>query len=410
MVCGSNLSVAARVQSRPFPACGTVGRDPDAWMRMTDCEKEALMESKPGAGDGAAGKIRFGIVGSGWRSEFFLRVARALPDRFAVTGLVTRDEETGRRIEAEWNVQAFASVDDLVASTSPSFVVVSVPRQVAPRIIGSLAEQRVPVLSETPPAADLEALTSLYELVGRGAVIQVAEQYHLSPLLRSQLFVAASGRLGNISEAQVAQCHDYHGVSIMRRALGVGFEDVSITASVFESPLTKGPGRKGDPREEEVVTASALQARFDFGGRLGVYDFAPEQYYSWIRGNRLLIRGHRGEINNLDLRYLADFQTPIFSDFRRIMTGAGGNMEGLFLRGILAGDEWVHTNDFMPARLNDDELAIAECLVRMDEHVQGGPDLYSLAEASQDHYLSLLMKEAAATGTAVRSRRQVWSS
>ncbi|MFB9796730.1 Gfo/Idh/MocA family oxidoreductase [Arthrobacter citreus] len=132
MVCGSNLSVAARVQSRLFPACGTVGRDPDAWMRMTDCEKEALMESKPGAGDGAAGKIRFGIVGSGWRSEFFLRVARALPDRFAVTGLVTRDEETGRRIEAEWNVQAFASVDDLVASTSPSFVVVSVPRQVAP--------------------------------------------------------------------------------------------------------------------------------------------------------------------------------------------------------------------------------------------------------------------------------------
>jgi hypothetical protein len=87
----------------------------------------------------------------------------------------------------------------------------------------------------------------------------------------------------------------------------------------------------------------------------------------------------------------------------------GGNLEGFFLRGIMAGSEWMFTNDFIPARLSDDEIAIAECLVRMDRHVQGGPDLYSLAEASQDHYLSLLMHEAAATGQPVRSRAQIWS-
>ena len=35
--------------------------------------------------------INFGIVGTGWRSEFFLRIAAACPDKFRVVGLVTRD-------------------------------------------------------------------------------------------------------------------------------------------------------------------------------------------------------------------------------------------------------------------------------------------------------------------------------
>lgn len=354
-------------------------------------------------------RISFGIVGSGWRSEFFLRVAQELPSRFHVNGLVTRSEVTGRRIKDTWGVQPFASIEDLVAATSPSFVVVSVPRDVAPLTIQRLSELRVPVLTETPPGPDLEGLTSLYELVRRGAIIQVAEQYHLSPLLRAQLQIAASGHLGRVSQVLVAQCHDYHGVSIMRRALRVGFGDVTITASTFESPLVQGPSRHGDPEQEVVITAEQVSARFDYGDRLGVYDFAAEQYFSWIRANRLLVRGDRGEINDLDVRYLADYRTPVSTSLRRVAAGEGGNLEGFFLRGILAGTEWVFTNHFMPARLSDDELAIAECLVRMADHVQGGPDLYSLAEASQDHYLSLLMQEAAATGEPVRSRPQVWS-
>lgn len=367
--------------------------------------KSSIAESTSSAG----GRIRFGIVGSGWRSEFFLRVARELPERFDVVGLVTRSEDTGRRIRDIWGVRSFASIEDLVAATSPAFVVVSVPRDVAPQIIRRLAELRVPVLTETPPGPDIRALSSLYELVRQGAVVQVTEQYHLSPLLRAQLHLAASGRLGRVSQVLVAQCHDYHGVSIMRRALGVGFDAVTITASIFESPLVQGPSRHGDPQQEVVITAEQVSARFDFGDRLGVYDFAAEQYFSWIRANRLLVRGDRGEINDLDVRYLADYRTPVSTSLRRMAAGEGGNLEGFFLRGIMAGTEWVFTNDFMPARLSDDELAIAECLVRMAEHVQGGPDLYSLAEASQDHYLSLLMQEAAATGEPVRSRPQVWS-
>ena len=354
-------------------------------------------------------RIDFAIVGSGWRSLFFLRIARELPERFRVVGLVTRSDATGTEIETAWGVPTYRTIDQLLSHTTPKFAVVSVPRAVAPETITRLAGHGVPVLTETPPGPDVESMLPLHQLVADGAIIQVAEQYHLSPLLFAQLAIARSGQLGEISQVLVAQCHDYHGVSIIRRALGVGFSDVRITASSFESPLLRGPDRAGDPTEETWVTSHQVTARLEFGDQLGVYDFATEQYRSWIRANRLLIRGDRGEINNLDVSYLKDFRTPMFHTIRRVDTGEGGNLEGKFLRGLIAGDEWVYCSPFIPGRLTDDELAIADCLVRMSAHVDGGPEFYSLAEASQDHYLQLLIRQALATGEPVTSTRQPWA-
>ncbi|HEV7956450.1 MAG TPA: Gfo/Idh/MocA family oxidoreductase [Marisediminicola sp.] len=358
----------------------------------------------------AAGKITFAIVGSGWRSEFLLRIARELPDHFEIAGLVTRDPKKGRAIESRWAVPTYRDLDQLVAATTPKFVVVSVPREVAPSVISRLVEHGLPVLTETPPGIDGNATLPLHQFVAQGAIIQVAEQYHLSPLLSAQLRIAASGRLGTISQATVAQCHDYHGVSVLRKALGVGFSDARITASSFDSPLAKGPDRQGDPASESFVTAHQVTARLEFGDKLGVYDFADQQYFSWIRANRLLIRGDRGEINDLEVRYLQNFATPMFHTIRRIDTGQGGNLEGHFLRGLIAGDEWVYRNPFMPGRLSDDEIAVADCLERMAAHVDGGPAFYSLAEASQDLYLGLQIKQAVETGETVWAREQVWSS
>jgi hypothetical protein len=355
-------------------------------------------------------QIVFGIVGRGWRSEFFLRIARELPERFAVAGLVTRDAAIGQAIEQRWGIPTFRTAADLAAATNPEFVVVSVPREAAPDVIEDLTQLGLPALTETPPAADVESLMRVHRLTEAGALIQVAEQYHLSPLLRAQLAIAQSGRLGKISYAMVAQCHDYHGVSLIRRALGIDFEDALITASTFESPLAVGPGRDGDPSVDLSVTAHQVSARLDFGDRLGVYDFAGEQYFSWIRKNRIVIRGDRGEIADTEVRSLVDFHTPMYSDIRRVDTGEGGNLEGKYLRGIISGDRWEYTNGFMPGRLSDDELAIAECLVRMSDYVAGGPAFYSVAEAAQDHYLALLIAESVRTGAPVQSHRQGWAS
>jgi hypothetical protein len=337
-----------------------------------------------------APQIRFGIVGSGWRSAFFLRIARALPERFAVTGLVTRSADTGRALEEEWGIRTFRTAAELLAAEAPSFVVVSVPRSAAPDVIADLVDRGVAVLTETPPGETVEDLERLDALERQGARIEVAEQYPLSPLLAAQLAIAASGRLGRISQAQVAQCHDYHGVRVMRRALGIGFEDATITAQRFSSPLVAGPDRDGDPVREEVVTAE-------------------QQYFSWIRRNRLLVRGERGEIVDEHVSWLLDATTPTWADIARVETGQGGNLEGQHLRGLLLGSEWVYENPFAPGRLADDEIAIAQCLVEMHAHAAGGPSTNPLAEASQDHHLALLMHEAATTGKPVRSTRRAWA-
>lgn len=357
----------------------------------------------------AVGTTRFAVVGSGWRTGFFLRVAQALPEQFTATAVITRSKETGVEIEEQWGVDTFRSLEDLPAAARPDFVVVSVPPTAAPGVIRQAVGLGYPVLAETPPGGSIEALEQLYALVTDGAVIQVAEQYHLSPLLSAQISLARSGRIGAVSQALVAQCHDYHGVSVIRRALGIGFEDAEVNASSFRYSMVKGPTRAGDPATEEYQDVNQISARLDFGGRLGVYEFAPEQYRSWIRSNRLLVRGDRGEIKDSEIRSLQDFRTPMFTGIRRVSTGEGGNMEGHYLRGLVAGDQWVYRNRFAPARLFDDEIAVATCLARMKEHIDGGPELYSLAEAAQDFYLSQLIRESARTGRPVQSEPQVWA-
>ncbi len=63
-----------------------------------------------------------------------------------------------------------------------------------------------------------------------------------------------------------------------------------------------------------------------------------------------------------------------------------------------------------PRRFPDDELAIATCLARMDEYVRTGRECYSLAEACQDHYLSLLCQQAVREGREIRAEPQEWAS
>src|SRR5262249_30480009 len=164
-------------------------------------------------------------------------------------------------------------------------------------------------------------------------------------------------KLGTVTQAQVAVAHGYHGVSLIRKFLGVTFEPVAIRARRFVSPLVAGPHRGVLPTQETIVQSSQIIAHLDFGDNLGIFDFTVDQYHPWIRSPRLLVRGERGEINNTEVRYLVDFCTPLNYTLSRRDAGHGGNLEGFYLKGIWGGNEWLYTNPFIPARLNDDEIA-----------------------------------------------------
>ncbi len=350
-----------------------------------------------------------GIVGGGWRAEFFLQVIRELPDLFRVSGVVVRDASRASLLGQTWGVATYGTVEELVKRTTPGFVVVSVAKPAAPAVIRELVAHGLPILAETPPAPDLDGLKELYRLTLDGAHIQVAEQYAFQPLHAARIAVAQSGRLGSVSQAQVSVTQDYHAMSLIRRLLGLQFEDAVIRAQRFLSPIVAGPTRQGPPTEEKTVVVPQIIAQLDFGDKLGIYDYANDQHRSWVRSSRVLVRGDRGEIHDTRVRYLRDFITPITLDLLRQDAGQEGNLEGYFHKGILLGDDWVYRNPFAPARLNDDEIAVATSLADMAAYVQGGPPVYSLAEAAQDHYLGLMVHQAIESGQPMRTTRQIWA-
>jgi predicted dehydrogenase len=349
----------------------------------------------------------FAIVGSGWRAEFYLRIAAELADRFRVSGLLTRHPATRASIAAEWAVPTPATLDELLAA-GPTFVVISVPWAATPGLLAELADRSVPVLSETPPAPDLAGLRGLQPLARRGARIQVAEQYPFQPLHAARLAIARSGRLGPISQAQISAAHGYHGVDLIRQFLGDRFGPVSIRAQRFEATIVAGSDRAGPPREERIVPSRQVIATLDFDGRLGVYDFSEDQYFSWIRSKRVLVRGERGEIHDSTVSYLVDATAPVELELQRHETGRDGNLEGLGLVGITLGEEWLVRNEFAAARLTDDELAVATCLARMAEYVDGGPAWCDLADGVHDHFLGLMIDEAIASDGPIRVNGHLW--
>ncbi|MBB6731822.1 Gfo/Idh/MocA family protein [Cohnella zeiphila] len=354
------------------------------------------------------GPVPFGIIGHGWRADFYLRIARELPERFEVARMLVRREETAAKLRSEWGVEAFTDIDAFLDGSEMPFVVVSVPRDACAVYIRELAKRGVPVLAETPPARDLAGLTELYAAVGPDTKVQVAEQLLFQPMHAARIALARSGRLGPISQAQVSVSHGYHGVSLIRQLLGVSFEDAEIRGERFLSPIVQGPGRDGPPKEEAVKMTRQDLATLRFGDRLGVFDFTGEQYFSWIRSSRVLVRGLRGEIVNEDAAWLESFDTPVLTKFSRVDNGFGPNLLGHHYSGVLLGSEWIYRNPFAPGKLTDDEIAIATALDKMADYAEGGPSFYSLAEASQDHYLGMLIDQAIESDTTIVSERQIW--
>lgn len=349
------------------------------------------------------------LVGAGWRGQTFARVIAALPDQFRLSGVVTRDPSKCAEIVRHHGVQCSTDLHASLRRDPAAFVLLATPWASTAALIETLSTltPRVPVLAETPPAPDLEGLQRLASVPG-AAGVQIAEQYPLQPAHAARLALAKSGKLGQISFASASVAHGYHAVALIRRALDVGFELPKITTHGFKARLVEGPARNGPPASDQTRESTRVVSWLDFGHKLGEYDFDGAQYFSWIRGRRLLIRGDRGELENDCVRWLSDYRTPIETRLTRSAAGEDGNLEGLALRGIVADGAMVYRSSFFPARLSDDELAMAELLAGMTRYVRGGPAVYPLADGCQDQYLALCIERALSTGQTVTPEPQAW--
>jgi hypothetical protein len=357
---------------------------------------------------------RFGLIGTGWRSEYFARIAAALPEHVSIGAVTSRRPESANAFGRLWGIDVAADVDDLLARDL-DFVLVSVPRAIAPELIRAAVAAGKPVLTETPPAAELGDLRELYGALGHDSPVQVAEQYQFQPHHAARIAIVRSGLIGPVSSTRVSAAHGYHGVSLIRLLLGIGFEDVTIRAANVPDRVLTGNGRDGFASELTPSTPGRTVAQLDVttgpGGtaQAGLFDFDGEQYFSPIRSRHVAVSGERGEISDLDVSRWVGPGHAITEPIARDVMGIDGDLDGSTLRRLTLGEKVVWTNEFGDVRLSDDELAGARALVRMAAFARGGESFYGLADGCHDHYLSLLIDEAAAGGGTLRSEAQPWS-
>lgn len=359
------------------------------------------------------GKIRFGIIGGGWRSTFFVTAARQMPETFGVTGVLMRDPAKAKAFSIAHDVKTFLSFDQFAAA-APDFVVVSLPRSVSMDYLRLLIKMGIPVLCETPPAWDVDSLRQLWELsLLHHAKIQVAEQYFARPMIAAKLKAVQQGIIGEPCYANLSVCHGYHGINLIRRFLGVGFENAVISGQSFSMPTTQTCSRAGEYAPDEYVETQAKRdiATLAFqNGKVGLYDFSGEQYRSFIRCNSLRVLGDKGQIQDDTAYYLVPDGSPAISSFTRMDQGINDHIDGFCLRSVSLGEREYYKNPFIPARLGDDELAVAYCLYQMAMWLQGKePPFYPLEEALQDTYLAICLEKALESKAPVETTPQPWA-
>jgi hypothetical protein len=209
----------------------------------------------------------------------------------------------------------------------------------------------------------------------------------------------------------VSSTHGYHAVSLMRQFLGAGYGPVTVGAGRYPSLLADPIDPKGWRHDLTPKPAETVLAVLDFGeGRMGRYDFTSNQWWNPLRPDHLLVRGSAGEISDETVVRMADEVTPITSSIVRASTGLGMNYEGLDLTHISLDGSVLFRNAYEGARLSDDDIGVAELLTRTGRWVQDQAEPpYPLAEACQDHLVSLAIDKAAATGEVVQTEVEAWA-
>ncbi|MDR1236945.1 MAG: Gfo/Idh/MocA family oxidoreductase [Propionibacteriaceae bacterium] len=355
--------------------------------------------------------IRFAAIGTGWRTEFFLRVAKAVPEQLQVAVVVGRTASSIQRLAEQYGVATSLDVADL-ASHAPEFVAASVPWAATPSLTAELAEAGYHVYCETPPAPDLAGLRALWERVGsRAELIQIGEQYYRMPGHAARLSVVRDGVIGRPNSVEIASTHMYHAVALIRDYLAVGMRPAVARASKFSAglldPLTFNGWVENPVPQPRTSTVGTL----DFGdGQYGLYNFVDNQWWNPLLSRRIAIRGSNGEIvDNTVLRLVDGDPVTSAIEYRRV--GVDMSLEGNEVIHASFDGKVIYRNQFRGSYLSEDDIAVADHLVAMGKYVRGeGPAPYPLADGCQDHALALAIEESATSGQPIPVQAEPWTN
>ena len=364
-------------------------------------------------------KYRFVIVGSGWRSLFFVRIAKALPHLFEVCALLCRTEEKAKRIAEENGIYTTTSIEECKAM-KPDFVVVAVNKASMTEVSMEWMGYGFTVLCETPAALSVDALNELWHLHCEGGRLIVAEQYLYEPLCQAKRKLIDKGLIGERSFLHLSAAHEYHGASLMRVYLNETAEAAfRVSAKAYTFPTVETLSRYEKITDGRIAEKARTVATFEFAdGKVCVYEFDSEQYRSPIRNNYVKLQGVRGEMKDEAFFWLDDSNEPrkgrLFSE-GRVFTRESENpnlKNGFECQEIRllqedVEEEVLYETAFKGYDLSEEEIAIVTLMLQAAEYDRE-QSTKSLQNTLQDAYMAILMKQAADTGETVASCEQVW--
>lgn len=324
-------------------------------------------------------KTRFVLFGTGWRAEFYMRIAKAIPDLFEIVKVYTHSPDRIAFIES-MGFKGTCSIDDALEGNFDA-VIVSTGKGDFYSLMCLLKEKGVEVLSET-------AFLSLSyeeqeELIGmRGYTL---EQYQYVPLYRA--IINSLDLIGRVDQMSLSALHNHHAAALCRKILNIDDEIPSVIGDDFTSRITKTGyryGRVTDNSAEEYRRVIRIMRFSD--NRLFLDDFSSNQYHSYLIPNRIEIRGDKGLINERGVYFTDDRGYTVHEEFNIFRDSTELN-QSLSLSHITLGDRVVFENLFYGVNLNDDEIAIATMLSLYGE----GKLAYTIRDGILDARLGALL-------------------
>ena len=350
--------------------------------------------------------IRFAIIGAGWRAMYYVRIAAALPDTFAVSALLCRNPKKAVELEKACALPVTTSPQDVEAAR-PNFVVVAVDKAHIAGVSLEWLRRGYPVLAETPAAMDTDTLMELRVLAEQAPPLVFAEQYRRYPENIARLRLIEQGVIGAPQFLYLSFAHEYHAASLMRALLNIPAGSAfSVAAAKWSYPTVETLSRYERFTDGRTADKTRTAAIFSFaGGAACLYDFDSEQYRSPIRSSYIKLQGSRGEIAGDTVRYMDAANRPQRQELvieTRTLQRPDENPNVSQVEEV-TGITWsggsLYTPPFGPVGLTRDETAIAAMLRDMGRYVRGESDApYSLADALQDAFMGIRLREAAERG------------
>ncbi len=356
-------------------------------------------------------KVRFAIVGSGWRAMYYVRIVRALPEIFELCGMLCRTQEKADRLAEEQKIKTTTSADDIINS-QPEFIVVAVDKLHVAEVAMQWMGRGYPVVSETPTAMDMDTLNRLWEYHKQGHKLIISEQYLKYPENIARMKLIEKGLIGEPEYLYLSQAHEYHGASLMRAFLQIPYDmPFTVKAEEFSFPTVETLSRYERFTDGRTNDKKRVLATFSFeNGRTCLYDFDSEQYRSPIRSNLYKLQGVKGEIVNDTVYWLDDDWQPCscslkYRSRKVAYDDINPNLQTVDeITEISWNGEVLYSAVFGECGLAQDETAIAQLLKGMGEYVRGqNGEPYPLREALQDAYMAILLREAISSGKTIHS-------